>query len=136
MTGIPAGTGLNDRLGHKIKVTGLKMRIHTDSQKIDSYVIVSPNAYTPSASDFETCIGGVITETAQLTHKELVFMHNYQGANFYRSYNRRFRKGIPVSYNNTGQNDVDGNRISLVLKNESTSAISLDISWVIYYTDS
>lgn len=135
ITNIAQGDAINMRTGHRITIRGLQINVHKPAQNVDCYLILSANGDTPIAADFHNVIGGFLTITGMGSHKILANIRNYQGANYYSNLNMRFKKGLDVRWNSSTTTDISKNRLSIVFSNHSSAAVTVDCSYILYWTD-
>lgn len=132
LSAITQGDAVAERIGVAVRVKGIEVRISCTNNDLDAYLVLSPQAITPTGGVFHSIIDGHITTAAKDEHKELHFFKNYSGGT-HTYCNRRFKTGIPVLYSSS---NCIRNKLSLFFKNSSAVSINYVYSVIVYYTDS
>lgn len=137
---IAEGTGINDRIGDKIRVWRIEVRGVADVG-LDQYIIQSHTSSAPGITSFTSQIGAYLLDSeSNKRFTEWLHYRNYYTAAFTDNaspvkFVQKFRNGIIVKYNSSASTGVVDNEVSYVAVNRSGGNRVANLTLRMWYTD-
>lgn len=139
-TSIGQGTGVNARIGNKIRLLRAECRGFA-GPNLDFYIISSSSSRAPVIADFALSGGAYMLNNlynspfTEWVHKGTVNNQYSTVSNPIKIF-KSFPMGMVTKYTNTGGSDGEKNRLFLVVVNRDTVSHSVDINTRTWYRDS
>lgn len=138
---IAQGTGINDRIGDKIRVWRIEVRGLSDNG-LDHYIIQNHTSSNPGITSFTSQIGSYLLDSENNKRfTEWIHYRNYytgSGATTTTpslKFHQKFRNGIIVKYNGAASTSIVDNEVSYVAVNRTGTNLSANLSLRMWYTD-
>jgi len=137
---IAEGTGINDRIGDKIRVWRIEVRGLSDIG-LDHYIMQNHTSSDPGISSFGSRCGAYLLDSENNKRfTEWIHYRNYYTGNIQTDacslkFHQKFKNGIIVKYNGSASTSVVDNAVNYVIVNRSGSAGSCSLSLRMWYTD-
>lgn len=138
-TNIGQGTGVNERIGNKVRILRVECRGFT-APNLDYYIISSSGTRAPSITDFGGS-GGAYLGNNLYNSPFTEWVHKGANNNQFSTVSnpiklmKTFPMGILAKYDGTGGTTCEKNRLFLVVVNRDTAAHSVDINLRVWYRD-
>lgn len=137
---IAQGTGINDRIGDKIRVWRIEVRGLSDIG-LDHFIMQCHTSSTPGISSFTSQIGTYLLDSEN--NKRFTEWKHYR--NYYTSdiaadacplkFHQKFRNGIIVKYNGAASTSVVDNEVLYCAVNRAGSSQSVNLTLRMWFTD-
>lgn len=137
---IAEGTGINDRIGDKIRVWRIEVRGISDVH-IDHYIMQNHTATDPGISSFTSRCGAYLLDSEN--NKRFTEWLHYR--NYYTGdqstepvsikFHQKFKNGIIVKYNGSASTSLVDNGLNYVLLNRTGGTGDASVSLRMWYTD-
>lgn len=137
---IAEGTGINDRIGDKIRVWRIEVRGLSDIA-LDHYIMQNHTSSDPGISSFGSRAGAYLLDSENNKRfTEWIHYRNYYTGDSNTNacslkFHQKFKNGIIVKYNGAASTSVVDNAVNYVIVNRSGSACAASISLRMWYTD-
>lgn len=138
---IAQGTGINDRIGDKIRVWRIEVRGVSDPG-LDQFLIQNHTATDPGISSFSSQIGCYLLDSE--SNKRFTEWLHYR--NYYSSgavsgdvapmrFVQKFRNGIIIKYNGAASTSVVDNAVNYAVVNRTGGNRAINCTLRMWYTD-
>lgn len=136
LTGIVQGVEDDQRIGRRIRVLSVDLRISIAARNLDAYLIQGYKNTTPSFTDFDSSYAAHLDQDARFEFRELKYLKELRSLTSYVFYTKRWKTGLPVHYDGPTATDGCRNCLFLVFKNSSGAVVSGNhYSVVVSYRD-
>jgi len=136
LTGIAQGTEDDERLGRKIRLLRIDLRIHLNNRNLDCYLIQGQKNTLPTFSDFDSSYAAHLVQNARYEFKELKYIKEQRSQTNYAIFSKRWKNGISVIYDGPAATDGFKNCMFLVFRNTTGATIgSNQYSAVVTYRE-
>lgn len=136
MCNITEGTGINERIGDKIRIWRVEVR-GIATTNLDHYIMQNHTSTNPGITSFSDQIGAYLVDSE--SNKRFTEWKHYR--NYYSDgvvglkFQQKFRNGIIVKYNGALGTQVVDNALNYVCVNRSGASQSLNCTLRVWYTD-
>lgn len=137
---IAQGTGVNERVGDKIRVWRIEVRGIADNG-LDHYIVQNHTSTTPGITSFTSQIGAYLLDSENNKRfTEWIHYRNYYTGSGATSisplkFHQKFRNGIIIKYNGSASTSVVDNEVSYVVVNRAGQNLQANVSLRMWYTD-
>lgn len=135
LTAIAEGTGVNERIGNRIKIHRIEVRGTLGAENVDAYIIQGHTTTAPVYANFYAYQGSHLL--ADDSHTKFTEWRYINGRTFIdrSGLRHRFPIGYTAKYNANLSTSCVDNRLWFVVKNDTGAAVSVEYSLRVWFTD-
>lgn len=136
LSGITQGVEDDERIGRRIRIYSVDIRVSMNSRNLDCYLIQGLKNTTPAYTDFAATYCGHLVQNSRYEFRELKYLKSLDSLTSFFFYKKTWKNGLPVYYD--GPNATDGvrNCLFLVFRNSTGTAVNSNhFSVVMTYRD-